>query len=126
MLLRYAYLVSVHEDPADREDPKGDQDWDSPGGVDAKSDPDQAEQGEAHQRQVSQARNPIAPEIHPEHKVQQGFCEHVKENQAERQQGPYTPSLCQVAGKDQGQKHCQEQPQNADHPGSLDHAHLWA
>ena len=42
-LLSYTYRVSVHEEQADREDPKGDQDRDSPGGVDAKSNPDQAE-----------------------------------------------------------------------------------
>ena len=42
-LLSYTYRVSVHEEQADREDPNGDQDRDSPGGVDAKSNPDQAE-----------------------------------------------------------------------------------
>lgn len=84
MLLLYSYLISVHEDQAGREDPKGDQDRSPPRGVDAKSNPDQTKQREACKRQVSKACGSITPDIHPEHKVQQGFHEHVEENQAKR------------------------------------------
>jgi hypothetical protein len=70
MLLVTSYLVSVQEDQTDREDPKGTQDRGSPGWVDAKSDPDQTEQGEAFERQESKARELIPPEINPEYKVQ--------------------------------------------------------
>jgi hypothetical protein len=59
MLAPYPYLVSVREDQADHENPKGDQDRGSPRWVDAKSDPDQAEQGEALQCQVSKERDPM-------------------------------------------------------------------
>jgi hypothetical protein len=66
------------------------------------------------QRQVSQERDPIPPEIYPEHKIQQYFHEHKKEYQAERQKARHTPCLCQEAGKNQGKRRCQEEPQNAD------------
>jgi len=52
-------IVSVHDDQADHENPKDDHDRGSPRWVNAKSDPDQAEQGEALWCQVSKARDPM-------------------------------------------------------------------